>query len=587
MKSGSVKIEIEINMAASDKELQNRFEMRTVLETSRMLIESRSSDFVLNNLLLIIMGKLLSTKAAILYFDQGNNLYRIEKAKGLKSVSEGDKLEINLTASEKSCSHITYNSHPDKLPALMDDMDNSIFFPLRTSNQHIGFLFLGKKATGKSYSSQELEFAESLCIISSVALSNSLLFDQLKNTNRKLDRRIHELNTLFDLSKEFNLLTDREKISNIFKFALLGQLFIRTFFLVYKTPGKVSILTQSGLKKPFSQAEIDTLFNLCPTDVQSVDDHCLEKVPSLEANQITNIIGIAIQGEKVAVVGVGDRLNKEPYSENDFNFLKSLSNLAVVSIQKTFLLEERIDKERMEEELAIAKSIQRGLLPDPIPVVKGIDLAASTLSSREVGGDYFDIAPTPDGSTIFAIGDVTGKGVPAAMLMANLQSMLHVLLPVDIELSEATERINDLIFKNTPSDKFITFFWGKYFPDKNTFRYVNAGHNPPLMLRKDSSNLEELTEGGLLLGAMGTISPYEQKDITLYSGDLIVCYTDGVNEAMNKKQEEFGEERLYRLILQNRELSSNELMDKIISEVRDFADDKLSDDLTLLIFKIN
>jgi len=165
--------------------------------------------------------------------------------------------------------------------------------------------------------------------------------------------------------------------------------------------------------------------------------------------------------------------------------------------------------------------------------------------------------------------------------------MLHVLLPVDIELGEATERINDLIHKNTPIDKFITFFWGKYFPDKNIFRYVNAGHNPPLLLRNGSSNLEELSKGGLLLGAMETISPYEQEDIVLNSGDLVVCYTDGVNEAMNKKQEEFGEERLYELILQNKNLSSNELMEKILSEVRAFANDKLGDDLTLLIFKVN
>jgi phosphoserine phosphatase RsbU/P len=574
-------------MSQSNKELQNRFEMKTVLETSRMLIESRSSDFVLNNLLLIIMGKLLSAKAAVLFYDPIKKIYKIEKAKGLKNISEGDQIKISLKESQKNCSHITFNDFSDQLPKLAENMENSIFFPLRTSNQHIGFLFIGPKATQKPFAPHELEFAESLCIISSVALSNSLLFDELKNTNRKLDRRIHELNTLFDLSKEFNLLTDREKISSIFKFALLGQLFIRTFFLVYKTPDKNTLLASSGLKKSFDQQEIDTLFDLCPTEVKAVDDHCYDKVESLETNQITNIIGISIQGEKVAVIGVGERLNKETYTETDFNFLKSLSNLAVVSIQKTFLLEERIDKERMEEELSIAKSIQRGLLPDPIPTIEGVDLAAQTISSREVGGDYFDIAETPDGSTIFAIGDVTGKGVPAAMLMANLQSMLHVLLPVDIGLNEATERINDLIFKNTPSDKFITFFWAKYFKDSNVFRYVNAGHNPPILLRDKSDQIEELTEGGLLLGAMETISPYDQTDIQLYSGDMIVCYTDGVNEAMNQHQEEFGEERLYELILNNRHLSSQELMNKILSDVREFAKNRLGDDLTLLILKIN
>lgn len=574
-------------MPANKKELHNRFEIKTVLETSRMLIESRNSDFVLNNLLFIIMGKLLSTKAAILFFDPDKSRYIVEKSKGLKDVSEGDTFKIDLDDSGKNCSHIFYDDSEENLPKLTENMEHSVFFPLRTSNQHIGFLFIGQKATQKPFAHHELEFAESLCIISSVALSNSLLFDELRNTNRKLDRRIHELNTLFDLSKEFNLLTDRNKISNIFKFALLGQLFIRTFFLIYKTPDGVSMLSYSGLKKSFSQEEIDKLFQLCPLEVKAMDDYCYGQVETLKSNQITHIIGISIQGEKVAVVGVGERVNKEPYGETDFNFLKSLSNLAIVSLQKTYLLEERIDKERMEEELSIAKSIQRGLLPDPIPVVPGIELAAKTISSREVGGDYFDIAQTPDGNTIFAIGDVTGKGVPAALLMANLQSMLHVLLPVDISLGEATERINDLIHENTPSDKFITFFWGKYLHSQRIFRYVNAGHNPPLLLRKGENNPEELSEGGLLLGALETMSPYKQTDIQLEIGDLIVCYTDGVNEAMNDKEEEFGEERLKQLIIENRHLSSNQLMDKIIKDVNAFCNNNPGDDLTLMIIKIN
>lgn len=574
-----------MNSPISDRELQNRFEMKTVLETSRMLIESRSSDFVLNNLLLIIMGKLLTAKGAILLFDPVKKIYTVEKSKGLKTVTAGETVEIDLDESQKSCSHIVYNDYRDQLPTLADQMENSIFFPLRTSNQHIGFLFIGPKANKKSFAPHELEFAESLCIISSVALSNSLLFNELKSTNRKLDRRIHELNTLFDLSKEFNLLTDRKKISTIFKFALLGQLFIRTFFLIYKTPDNISLLTTSGLKEPFRQHDIETMFELCPMEIKSVDDDLCKKIPALKTNEITNIIGISIQNEKVAVIGVGERVNKEPYTETDFNFLNSLSNLAVVSIQKTFLLEERIDKERMEEELSIAKSIQRGLLPDPIPSIKGIDLAAKTISSREVGGDYFDIAGTPDGNTIFAIGDVTGKGVPAALLMANLQSMLHVLLPVNISLAEATERINNLIFRNTPSDKFITFFWGKYLIEENIFRYVNAGHNPPILVRNQSEELEELTDGGLLLGALETFTPYEQTDILLNTGDLLVCYTDGVNEAMNRQEEEYGEERLKQVVMANRHLSSEEIMNAIIEDVEKFAGQHLTDDLTLMILK--
>lgn len=563
----------------------SRFELKTVLETSRMLIESRESDFILNNLLLILMGKLLTGKAAILMNDSSSGQYTIVRAKGLKNMAQGDDVKIVLTDEQKSRPHIFYNEYPDRLPRLADIMDGSLFFNLRTGNEHLGFLFLGPKANNKPYPEHELEFAESLCIISSVALTNSQLFLELKNTNRKLDRRIHELNTLFDLSKEFNLLVDREKITRIFKFALLGQLFIRTFFLIYKNQDTVTLLSSSGLKKIPVNEELTTLFNTELPDVTRVDDALKNEHLILEKNEISALVNTYIQQEKVAIIGVGNRVNREPFSDTDFNFLKSLANLAVVSIQKTYFLEERIDKERMEEELSIAKSIQQGLLPDPIPKIDGIDLAAQTISSREVGGDYFDIAITPDKNSIFAIADVTGKGVPAALLMANLQSMLHVLLPVDISLAEATERINNLIHKNTPSDKFITFFWAKLLTANRRLRYVNAGHNPPLLLRNGTTEFEELSDGGLLLGAMETITPYTQTEIDFHTDDLLVCYTDGVNEAMNAENEEYEINRLKNIILINRNLSSTKILQEIVRDVREFSGHKLNDDLTLMIIK--
>jgi len=225
-------------------------------------------------------------------------------------------------------------------------------------------------------------------------------------------------------------------------------------------------------------------------------------------------------------------------------------------------------------------------MPDPIPEVDGIDLAARTIPSREIGGDYFDIATTPDGNTIFSIADVTGKGVPAALLMANLQSMLHVLLPVDITLAEATDRINTIIFKNTPPDKFITFFWAKYVSTHKLLRYVNAGHNPPLLLRHRSDEFENLSQGGLLLGAMESIMPYVQTDIQLNPNDILVCHTDGVEEAMNvEEDEEYGVDRLKQCIRNNRHKRSFEILEAIVEDVRHYSGNKLDDDLTLLILK--
>lgn len=565
---------------------QTSFELKTVLETSRLLVESRNPSFIANNLLLILMGRLLVTKAAIFIHDAVSDNYTVNVAKGLPQLKEGDVYEIVPDDDLRNSSYFKLSEASSSFPKLSAEPEKSYFFNLRTSTNHHGFLLLGGKANQSTFEQNDIEFVEALCIISTAALVNSQLFNELNNTYRNLDRRIHELNTLFDLSKEFNLLIDRDKISRIFKFALLGQLFIRTFILIYKDQGNPKLLASSGIKQDPKKELVEDIFNQTDQDVLIIDKNFKASHNWIKENDIKALIGVSIQNEKVAVIGVGERANKIPFNDADFNFLKSLANLAVISIQKTYFLEDRIDKERMEEELSIAKSIQEGLLPDPIPKVSGVDLAARTISSREVGGDYFDIAKTPDGNTIFAIADVTGKGVPAAMLMANLQSMLHVLLPVELSLSEATERINNLIYRNTPADKFITFFWAKYLTTHKILRYVNAGHNPPLLLRDNLLKFEELNKGGLLLGALETMMPYEQTDIQLNPGDILVCYTDGVDEALNPSgNDDYGVDRLKECILKNRNGSSTEIMESIIADVRRFSNNKLIDDLTLLIIK--
>ena len=565
---------------------QTSFELNTVLETSRLLVESRNPSFIINNLLLILMGRLLIPKAAIFIHDSVSGKYILKEAKGLPLLNIGDVYPLLSDKSQKNLSYFKLNSVNSDFPSISANPDKSYFFNLRTSNNHHGFLLLGSKADQTSLDKHEIEFIEGLCIISTAALVNSELFNELNNTYRNLDRRIHELNTLFDLSKEFNLLIDRDKISRIFKFALLGQLFIRTFILIYKNQNTPQLLASSGVAKMPTNKQIEEIFCHTEQDVLIIDKNFKNSHDWICDNQIAALISVSIQGEKVAVIGVGERANNVPFSDADFNFLKSLANLAVISIQKTYFLEDKIDKERMEEELSIAKSIQQGLLPDPIPKVDGIDLATITIPSREVGGDYFDVAIAPDKNTIFAIADVTGKGVPAALLMANLQSMLHVLLPVEITLSEATERINNLIYRNTPSDKFITFFWAKYLSTHKILRYVNAGHNPPLLLRKDTDHFEELNKGGLLLGALETMLPYEQTDVQLNPGDLLVCYTDGVDEALNPEgSEDYGVGRLKKRMLQLRDKSSNEIIEGIVDDVNAFSNHCLIDDLTLLVIK--
>ncbi|HEX6982341.1 MAG TPA: GAF domain-containing SpoIIE family protein phosphatase [Balneolaceae bacterium] len=564
----------------------SRFELKTLLETSRLLVESHDMDFVLNNLLLITMGKLMVTRGMVLIYQPASDKYIVSKSKGRNCIPEGEIISFDNPDVKKK-PVIQCGIDDVEMPEVIKGDKECTFFNLQTSNNHIGFLCLGSKGNKEALSRREIEFVESLSIISSVAIANSRMFTELRRINRMLDKKVYELNTLFDLSKDFNIMVDRDEIIRIFKFAMLGQMLIRKFFFVLKSEGQTEVVATSGIQGKISSQSINKLFEL-DQDLIEVNDELNGEVPFLKKNDIKAVIGLHFQSEKIALVGFGARANKEEYTTSDYHFLRSLGNLAVLSIQKTYLLEARIEKERIEEELAIAKSIQQGLLPDPIPEFGKLDISAKNISSYQVGGDYFDILKTPGNQLLFAIGDVTGKGIPASLLMANLQAMLHVLLPIDITLSEASGQINDIIYQNTPADKFITFFWGIFDDLKSEFRFVNAGHNPPVWFKAGSDHPEELTEGGLILGAMPTMTPYKEQRINLESDDLLVFYTDGVTEAMNKEQtEEFGELRLIECIKKNRGKSAQEIQQAIIDDVQWFSRGIQYDDITLIVVKVN
>jgi len=575
---------VETDLRSLDnEERQSRFALRTLLETSKMLVESQDPDFVLNNLLLITMGKLLVTRGIILIQNGSENSYRVSKIKGQNSLNEDDLITLPVDESILKKSVIQGTDHPELVEEL-GLSEEATLFNLRTTNHHLGFLCLGAKGNKQPLAHSELEFIESLAIISSVAIANSRMFQELRLINRKLDRKVHDLHTLLELSKDFNLMVDQDEIARTFKFAMLGQMLIRTFFFALDIDDERSLISSSGLKEKPSQEELKKLYELDDVFYCNEEHDC----PFLDKNNIRLVIALRFQNEKIGVVGVGAPANKEEYGSEEVNFLQSLGNLALLAIQKTMLLEERIENKRMEEELELARTIQEGLFPSPVPEISGFDLKATNISSRQVGGDYFDVVETPDGGHILAIADVTGKGVPASLLMANLQSMLHALAPIDITLSAATDSINNIIHHNTPADKFITFFWGKISECGTYFEYVNAGHNNPLLFREGEKKPVELDKGGVILGAMESIMPYESETIELKKNDVLVLYTDGVTESMNPdKTEEYGEERLEACIQNNLTKSSQEIMDAVIEDIKAYSNNTQYDDITLLVIKVS
>ncbi|MBU8871284.1 MAG: SpoIIE family protein phosphatase [Gemmatimonadales bacterium] len=252
--------------------------------------------------------------------------------------------------------------------------------------------------------------------------------------------------------------------------------------------------------------------------------------------------------------------------------------------------EDALAREALTRELANAREIQERLLPAEEPIVKGFQVAGASIPSRQIGGDYFDFLLQDNDCLGVAIGDVSGKGMPAALLMSNLQASLHGQVLHPSSVAEIVGRVNDLLVHSTDSHMFATFFYGLLDLNTGTFISTNAGHNPPLVLRK-SGDMETLGTGGLLLGMLPD-QPYRQEMITLEAGEVVVLYTDGITEAVGPSAEEddpeamFGEEALIEVIRRSRHLPAVGIKEAILDSVAEHTSGVAqSDDITLVVIR--
>jgi len=243
-----------------------------------------------------------------------------------------------------------------------------------------------------------------------------------------------------------------------------------------------------------------------------------------------------------------------------------------------------LHQQEQEREISEAKAIQEKLLPREIPQMPGYEIASAWQSARLVGGDYFDILPL-DGETLgICIGDVAGKGMPAALLMSNLQAAVRGLSSATLAPDLLCGRLNSLICRNTASDRFITFFYAQLQGPTRRLAYVNAGHNAPFVVHADGTH-ERLREGGAVLGVFER-QTYELGSAQLSAGDRVVLFTDGVTEACNAVDEEFGEARLLQLLTNHRASTADALQMKILEIVAEFSGHHWQDDATLLVLVV-
>ena len=237
-----------------------------------------------------------------------------------------------------------------------------------------------------------------------------------------------------------------------------------------------------------------------------------------------------------------------------------------------------------ERESAEARSIQQGFLPKEIPQLAGYEIVGAWQPARVVGGDYYDVLPFGKETLGLCIGDVAGKGLPAALLMSNLQAAFRGFASPAVSPEALCDKLNSLICRNIASDRFITFFYAQLDGVARQLRYTNAGHNAPIVAHKDGSH-DRLREGGGILG----VFPVQAFDMGVYdlaAGDRVLLFTDGVTEACNPEGEEFGDARLLQLLEENRELSAEDLQRKILSVVAEFCRGHWHDDATLIAIAV-
>ncbi|HSD65890.1 MAG TPA: PP2C family protein-serine/threonine phosphatase, partial [Vicinamibacteria bacterium] len=284
----------------------------------------------------------------------------------------------------------------------------------------------------------------------------------------------------------------------------------------------------------------------------------------------------------IGLVYVDSLQHAHAFTEDDLRVLTALANVAAAKIENVRLLEESMEKRRMEEDMRMAAEIQTGLLPREAPGVPGWDVAGCNRPCRTVGGDYYDFA-VEDARLLLALGDVSGKGTGAALLMTVLRAAVrsHWREPV---LADAVGRINRTVCQNVPSSKFVTFFLAALDPGTGALAYVNAGHNPPLLVRA-GGEVDTLSEGGLVLGMFDDVV-YDGGRVEMRPGDTLVIYSDGVTETWDADDEEFGEERLRALAVRSRTLAAEDLQSAILHEIERFeAGARATDDRTIVVLK--
>ena len=390
-----------------------------------------------------------------------------------------------------------------------------------------------------------------------------------------------ELNALLEITQAINNNLSEESLYKIYNFTLRSNLNIQKLAL-FVLDDDWNCKVSFGTKKHFNKA------NLLPAFKTIQDITHLKEFEACDFTVFDLIIPVAHKGNTLALVFVGG-LEKDDYHDDDgIKFIQALSNIIIVAIENKKLVRKQLQQESFRKELEIASDVQQFLFPDKLPNTDVLKVEASYLPHDMVGGDYYDYIPINKNQFLICVADVSGKGIPAALMMSNFQASLRTLLRQTPNLTDIVEALNFQVLENTKGEKFITFFAAIYDIRLKTMVYVNSGHNPPILLDK-KNGIRLLEEGSTVLGAMHPLPFLNEGFLTNLDDFLLFCFTDGLTETVNESEQEFGMERLMEYF-QKEETYTRDLRDihqDIIVALDNFKGrNSYHDDITILSCRV-
>jgi sigma-B regulation protein RsbU (phosphoserine phosphatase) len=408
---------------------------------------------------------------------------------------------------------------------------------------------------------------------------------QVRDAEFEVKARLLELESLYDLGLSLGGQLDLSTLADEVLFRSISLTDAGKGTLVLFDDGEVLLERSVGGELlsaadcvPWTLPEGGLINNgVCNSPTDGIRDGSCEKYLA---------VAISVPGRRLGVLAVADKESRDSrvldFTPTDARLLSLFANQAAAAIETARLHREAIEKERIERELELAATIQRQILPRDLPAVAGLEIAARNRPTRQVGGDYFDLFPLSGGRLAFVVADVSGKGVPAALLVSTVHAAIHLQIEDAKTMADLIARLDRHLHRYAATRKFLTAFFGLLEPESGALRYVSAGHNPAL-LRRASGTIEPLKATGVPLG-MFPNAAWKEEAVTLESGDLLCVYTDGVSEALDAADEEFGLERLGKLLVP--EASTQEICRSVFDAVEEFAADVPQyDDQTLLLVR--